>query len=348
MIYGANGYTGRLIAAEAASRGLKPVLAGRSPEITAMAKRLGGLESRLFSLDQPVSERVRNLEGVSAVLHCAGPFSSTSRAMLDTCVASRSNASGPTHYLDITGEIDVFESVHARTVELRQAGVVALPGAGFDVVPTDSVAALLKRDLPDATRLALAFRSEGKPSPGTAKSMVEGIAQGGRVRRDGKIVKVPVAWKQREIPFSRGTSNAILSPWGDVSTAYYSTGIPDIEFYIASHGRSALAMKFAGLLMRQSRLRDWAERRIARTVSGPSEQELEKGRCWIWGEAVNPAGRKASIRMETPEPYRLTVVTALESVRRILAGEVAPGAWTPSTAFGAEFALGFDGVRLVP
>ena len=197
MIYGANGYTGELIAREAQARGLRPVLAGRSPrKIEALARELG-LESRVFDLAN-VDASANQLAGISVVLHCAGPFSATSAPMLEACLMSK------THYLDISGEIAVFEHAQALNSRAQQQGIVICPGVGFDVIPTDCVAAALKAALPDATQLALGFDSRSGFSPGTAKTSVEGLAQGGRVRRNGKIVQVPLAFKTRKIDFGDG------------------------------------------------------------------------------------------------------------------------------------------------
>ena len=139
-----------------------------------------------------------------------------------------------THYLDITGEIAVFEDIHSRHQELSDAGIVAIPGVGFDVVPTDCLAAMLKRELPSATHLKLAFKSRyGKLSPGTPKTMVEGAPEGGRIRQNGRIVKVPPVHKVETIAFTESISTtAVTIPWGDVATAYYSTGIPNIEVFV--------------------------------------------------------------------------------------------------------------------
>lgn len=132
MIYGANGYTGRLIAQEAKRRGLTPILAGRNgPEIRQMGVQLG-LETRIFTLVDAALV-ARHLSGVAAVLHRAGPFSATSAPMLASCLHARS------HYLDITGEIAVFEAIFARAAEFKQAGIVVMPGVGFDIVPSDGL-----------------------------------------------------------------------------------------------------------------------------------------------------------------------------------------------------------------
>lgn len=340
MIYGANGYTGNLIAREAARRGLKPVLAGRGEAVAGLARELG-LESRIFSLNGDSSQVARHLQGIGAVLHCAGPFSATSRPMLDACIVAHA------HYLDITGEIQVFEDIFARAEEIKRAGIAALPGAGFDVVPTDCLAAMLKRRLPDATRLTLGFRSEGKFSPGTAKTAVEGLALGGRVRKGGRIVSVSVAHRSREIDFKgRGRlTHTFLAPWGDVSTAFHSTGIGDIEFYIATPRRARVPMKIAAALMKSARLRSLTQRLIASAIAGPDEAVRTSARCWVWGEAGNAAGKTEVLRMELPEGYHFTVFSALECVLRVSRGALSPGAWTPSGAFGPDFALSIEGLK---
>lgn len=341
MIYGANGYTGRLIAQEAKRRGLRPILAGRNPSVKLLADELG-FESRLFSLDESIGEIARDLAGVSAVLHCAGPFSATSRPMLEGCMAARA------HYLDITGEIDVFESIFARDAQLKTAGIAALPGAGFDVVPTDCLAAMLKRLLPDATHLAMAAQMNGRPSRGTTLSMIEGAAQGGRLRKDGKITSVPFAAQTREIVFDTKPVHAILTPWGDVSTAYHSTGIPNIEFYFTNRRGAEHTLRLAARLMRLRPVRSVARRLVSRFVSGPGEQELATGVCLLWGEVTNAAGARKRLRIDVPHGYQFTVDSALVCVEKIAAGVVAPGAWTPSNAFGADFVLGLRGVVRQP
>ena len=213
MIYGANGYTGELIARAAVSRGLKPVLAGRSRDkVQALARELG-LEARVFSLEDEV-RLLAQIKGHDLVLHCAGPFSATAAPMMEACL--RANA----HYLDITGEIAVFEHAQSLNDRARAAGVVICPGVGFDVVPTDCVAAALKNAMPDATHLALGFDSRSSISPGTAKTSIEGMTQGGKVRRDGKIISVPLAYRVRRIDFGAGEKLAMTIPWGDVSTAW--------------------------------------------------------------------------------------------------------------------------------
>lgn len=342
MIYGANGYTGRLTAIEAKKRGLKPVLAGRSRDTIEPLARELGFEFLVFGLnDRDVI--ARNLAGVDAVLNCAGPFSATAHRMLAGCAASN------THYLDITGEIGVFEYVHNRNDEWVAAGIVAMPGVGFDVVPSDCLAAMLKRDLPDATHLKLAFRSNrGKLSPGTTRTMVEGLAEAGKIRRDGRIVAVPSDYKIEEIPFTEGeTGTAVTIPWGDVSTAYHSTGIPNIEVFMGASPDRIRKMNLkpwmravAGLGPVQALAKWW----IGKKIKGPTDEERASDNMYLYGEVTNAAGQRAARRMVTPEGYTLTADASLESVRRLLASEPKPGARTPSAEFGPDFITELNGV----
>lgn len=335
MIYGANGYTGRLIAEEAVRRGQRPVLAGRRREaIESLAARLD-CTSRCFDLTD-VDQVAQQLDGMTAVLHCAGPFSATARPMMDACIGSG------THYLDITGEIEVIEAAAQRNDRARSAGVTLMPAVGFDVVPTDCLAATLAAELPEATHLQLAFTASGALSPGTAKTAVEGLPRGGLVRADGRLTEVPAAWKMKEIPFREGRRWATTIPWGDVASAYYTTGIPNIEVYLAN-SRSAInwmrrlrfLMPLAGLPFVQRFLKN----RIEHRVTGPSAEQLPRTRASLWGCVSDAAGNRVEATLETPGGYPLTVQTALAALQRVVAGDAPTGFVTPAGAFGKDFIL---------
>lgn len=336
MIYGANGYTGELIAREAARRGMRPVLAGRSAKrIAPLAEELR-LEHRAFPLGAV------DLRGVGLVLHCAGPFVHTSAPMVEACLAER------VHYLDITGEIAVFESIYARNLEARGAGVALIPGVGFDVVPTDCLAARLARELPGATELWLAFSTSrgSSASRGTMRTMIEGAGSGGAIRRDGRIERVPLAFDVQEIPFPTGARHAMTIPWGDVASAYRTTGIPNIRVYSAA---SKKAVARARRLSRVAPLLglpavQWLAQRLVPRDAGPSAEQRERGRVEVWGRARR-GGEERTATLSTPDGYAFTVASALAAVERVLGGEVAAGALTPSQAFGADFVDTLPGVR---
>ncbi|MBI2920124.1 MAG: saccharopine dehydrogenase NADP-binding domain-containing protein [Planctomycetes bacterium] len=328
LLYGATGFTGRLIAARAVELGLRPVLGGRSAwPLSGLARSLG-LAHRVFGLEDPAAVDA-GIGDAPLVLNCAGPFSKTARPVMEGCLR------GKRHYVDITGEVDVLEGMFARDGEVKAAGVMVLPGAGFDVVPTDCLALHLKQKLPEATKLVLAVRAPTRMSPGTAATLLERMGAPGMVRRSGVLEKVEIGALRRDKPFP-----AMAIPWGDLATAWRSTGIPDIEVYFAAGAgeRFGLAVSRIGVLAPLVRAF------VRATSTGPDEGLRRRGRALVWGEVSAPDGRRCEARLETPEPYAFTVESTLAVVRRALGGEAPPGVQTPATAYGSEFVMGIEGV----
>jgi short subunit dehydrogenase-like uncharacterized protein len=339
LIYGANGYTGELIAREAAKRGLKPILSGRSQsKIEPLAKELG-LTFRTFSLEDKKSLEY-TLKEVNFVLHCAGPFSLTSQRMVEACLRMKK------HYLDITGEISVFEAMARRDEQAKESGIMIMPGVGFDVVPSDCLARHLKNRLPSATNLTLAFYGLGKISHGTQATMTMNVGQGGAIRRDGEIVRVPAAWKTRTIDFGEVKKKGVTIPWGDVATAYYSTGIPNIEVYTVVPDSALKLMKlsrYLGWLLATKPVQKFLQKQIP--AGGPDAEERARGKTFLWGEASDEKGNKVESRLFGPEGYTFTVLTALEICEKILAGDFKTGFQTPAGAYGADLVLEIENVR---
>ncbi|MDH1262166.1 saccharopine dehydrogenase NADP-binding domain-containing protein [Pseudomonas sp. GD03944] len=332
LIYGANGYTGHLLAEQARREGLTPILAGRSPDAVHAVGSALGLECRVFDVQHP-ERTLEALADVAVVAHCAGPFSATSAPMIDACLASAS------HYVDITGEIGVFEAAHARDAQARELGVVVCPGVGFDVIPTDCLAACLHQAMPDARELALGFDTASGLSPGTAKTTVEGLSLGGKVRRGGVITDVPLGYKRRTIDFGRGQKSAVTIPWGDVATAYYSTAIDNIEVYLPTPPALAMGMRLIDPLrplFGLPRVQDWLKQQVQARIQGPDQNARERLRTWVWGEVRNAVGQVKSARVETANGYEVTVHGALLAVRHLLAYHGAGGYFTPSRLLGAR------------
>jgi short subunit dehydrogenase-like uncharacterized protein len=332
LIYGAYGYTGRLVVAEAKRKGLEPILAGRDRERVEEAASRAGLEGRVFSLDDDFRHA---LSDVAAVLHCAGPFLRTSEAMVEACLRTG------THYLDVTGEIGVFEAIMRRAAEAREARVSLIPGVGFDVVPTDCLGATLSEAVPGATHLDLAFSSRrGGISRGTLKTMIEGLGRGGAIREEGRITRVPVAWDVREIPYESGPRLSVTIPWGDVSTAYHTTGIPNIRVYTGTSKRMIRRLKRMRPLLPLAQLPPvrWLLLRLADRQKGPDAEQRARSYIELWGEAWNDdTGVRRSMTMRVPEGYTFTAASAVLAVERVVSGEVPPGSWTPVQAFGSGF-----------
>lgn len=333
LLYGATGYTGELIAREAVRRGMAPIIAGRSHEKVAKLANELGCESAVFDVDDH-TRLISAVQRGHAVLNCAGPFSATARSMMQACLATRA------HYLDITGEIDVFELAHSIDDRAQRAGIVVCPGVGFDVLPTDSVAAHLKAALPDATELALGFDSRSGLSQGTAKTALEAAPHGLKVRRDGVIVTLPLGSRTRRIDFGNGEKLAVAIPWGDVSTAFYTTGVGNIEVYTAT-SQAALNRARRSNWLRPLLRRQWVQgllkRRIERTVRPPDPAQRDRYPTFVWGEARNAAGRICTARLRTSSGYTLTVDAAIGILEHVLNAAPTPGFKTPTMLVGADF-----------
>lgn len=340
LIYGANGYTGRLIVPVSLARGLRPILSGRdAAAVTALAAE-HGLESRPVSLDDGAALD-RALAGITVVLHCAGPFSRTSKPMVGACL--RAGA----HYLDITGEVEVFEACAARDAEAKARGIMILPGTGFDVVPSDSLAAHLKQRMPDAISLALGFRALGGLSRGTALTMAEGMGKPGFIRQGGRVTPVPPGYDVRTIDFGDGPHLAVTIPWGDVSTAYHSTGVPNVRVYMSVHPKQLKSLRLAkwfGWFLQTEFMQSKLRARIKAGKAGPSDNARARGVSLLWGEATNAAGKTVVSRLRGPEGYTLTAETAVRCAIRALAGNAPVGFQTPSRAYGVELVREVEGV----
>lgn len=341
LLYGSNGFVGREIARQAVKRGLRPLIAGRNPgAVQAQAAELG-VDYRVFSLEDPAALD-RALAEVAVVLHCAGPYIHTYKPMMEGCLRTG------THYLDITGELPVFEGLLARDAEAKAREVMLLPAVGFDVVPTDCLALHLKQRLPSANRLALAFHTRGKAGfpPGSINTMFEtAIPYGFKLRRNGQLVPFPRKLPTRLIDFGSGPVEATLLFWGDVFTAFYSTGIPNIEEYSvvspAVRRQLTLIPRITPLL-KLAPVRNFFKS-LAPANSTPETRAVS--RVSVWGEVEDSQGRKAAARMHGPEAGVIwTTLTALAAVEKVLAGIFLPGFQTPALVFGADFPLESEGV----
>jgi short subunit dehydrogenase-like uncharacterized protein len=341
LLYGSYGYTGQLIVDLATQQGLRPILAGRNEKQLSAQARQYNLDYRAFALEE--TEKLDSaLREVDAVLHCAGPFVHTFRQMAEACLRTKR------HYVDISGEIVGFEALAAMDRQAKDAGIMLLPGAGFDVVPTDCLAAHLKTRLPDATHLRLFLRGVGAGvSRGTAKSAIENMHRQGMIRKDGQLVQVPPVWKALMQDFGRGPVRVISVGWGDVSTAYYSTSIPNVETYMS------LPQQIVNLMYDMRTIGPLFYNRVAKTIlkavmhlypPGPSEGRRMKAFATMIGEVTNDRGTTAVSKLRTREGYTFTAQVTVEIMKRILNGDCKSGFQTPSLAYGKDFVLQFDGV----
>jgi len=348
LLYGANGYTGELLARHAAQYNLHPILAGRREEVLKPLATKLNYPYKVFDVADS-NTLIAALREVRLVVNAAGPFQFTAEPIIDACLQTG------THYLDVNGDIAVFEMIRQMDGAAKRAGIMLLPGSGFDVVPTDCTALLLKKILPDAITLKLAFATIGGGlSHGTATTMVNKLGQGGAVRRDGKIVSVPLGQKGMWVDFSNVSNNnierkfAMTIPWGDIATAYFTTGIPDIESYTAISPKVYRLLKIQILfnwLLRTKFIRSIMRKKIDKRPAGPSDQQRSKAMSLVWGQATNGEGETKTVRMSCPDGYTLTMYSTLLLAQKVLQGNLKPGYQTPASAYGEDVVLELPDVK---
>jgi short subunit dehydrogenase-like uncharacterized protein len=338
LLYGANGYTGRLAAELAASKKLDVILAGRNKDaLTGLGNRLS-LPTRVVALDdaEKLSEALKD---IACVVHMAGPFAATFAPMLSACVATQTN------YVDITGEIEVFEAMWSREEEIKRAGITAVPGAGFDVVPTDCLAAYVAGKLDQPASLVIALGGLNGASQGTLRTAIRQISKPVLCRRAGAIVALDDR-SPRWIDFGTGKEPCVPVSWGDVATAFHSTGIGNITVYFR-HTKRLRAADVLGKLFGPLLRSGIGQRGLAAIVrnlpEGPSQAERTSHRGTIWAEATDRSGRSSRAILTTPDAYDFAANSALEIASRISSLPVALGLVTPFQAFGADFVLGLPG-----
>ena len=342
FIYGAYGYTGKIIVDVAVKQGLKPILGGRNAKKLALLAKEHSLEHIAFDVTN-IDEWDKLLPDIDLVLNCAGPFELTVEYVVPACLRHKS------HYLDITGEIAVFSYIASLSKEAVSAGIVLMPGVGFDIVPTDCLSAKLKEKLPNGTHLELAFQGNSGISRGTALSMARRYHEGGMIRENGKLLNVPIAYEVRDIDFGGKKRLCITIPWGDVYTAYFTTGIGNIKVF------TGVSRKTLNSLLSFKKLK-WAARTaivqwmmksiIKKRVTGPSLEKRSTYTTYLWGKISNDNGESVTMEMQTMESYQLTAHTAIEASKLVLEGTVESGYKTPAGAFGSSFIDQFDKYNL--
>lgn len=341
LLYGANGYTGDLIARFAVQYNLTPILAGRREDvIKPLAEKLK-LDYRVIDLNDNIPLE-NALKQVKLVVHAAGPFQFTAKQMIEACLKTG------THYADINGDIAVFEMIKRYDKAAREKGIMLMPGVGFDVVPTDCLALFLKNKVPDANWLKIAFASVGGAiSHGTALTMAGKAGEGSALRKDGKIVKTVMGKHKMKIEVSGKKLFVMSIPWGDISTAYFTTGIPNIETFTGISPKIYRILKFQFLfnwMLRTGFIRNIIRKKINSKPAGPSDEKRNSAIGYVWAQVANDAGTTATATLTGPEGYTLTTHAALIIAKRILKGDFKTGYQTPAAVYGPDLILEVPGI----
>lgn len=315
LIYGATGYTGRMAAERAKELGLPFEIAGRNRQRLADLAGQLGVPYRVFDAGP---DAARSLSGISVLLNFAGPFAHTAPALMSACIAANVD------YLDITAEINVYRLAERLGVEAAASNVMLLPGVGWDVVPTDSLAAHVARCVVSPVALSIALQVPGSMSRGSAMSVSEIIGAGLLARIDGQLTSTPDA-QPRHFDFGDGPVLCAPLSFGDLVTGWHSTGIPNIAMFVHISGEA------------------FPQGDLSALPDGPSAQEREAHRARAVVEVTAENGSVARAVIETVNGYSYTPLAAIEAARRVLAGDRRPGFETPARVFGGGFAESIPG-----
>ncbi len=341
MIYGATGYTGKLLARAAAAHDLEPILAGRDAgKLQAVAAPLG-LRHRVVPADD-VRRQAEALRDVHVLLNAAGPFASAAWSWVEACLQTG------THYLDVAGELALFIELEGLHEQARSRDVMLMPGVGFLVVASDCLAAHVAARLPDAQRLRIGTSRSLFLSRGSIKTMLELVAGAVRIRRAGVLTRVEVGACEHHFDYGHGPRRSTAMSMPELVTAYRTTGIANIEAYVEANAVERAGLRLAARmarLMRNPLVQTVLQTQAELLPDGPSPQERAHGTRAVVVEAEDPTGRTLCARLRTPEAYRFTAAAALAIATRVARNELEPGFQTPANVYGADFVLGLEGVR---
>ena len=344
LLYGATGYTGRLVARRLADARVDVVLAGRDPERVRDVAEPLGLAWTAFGLSD-AEAAARALAGVDVVLHAAGPFEKTAAPMVAACLKAH------THYLDLGGEWPVFVDLIACDQAAREAQVMIMPGVGLTIVATDCLMALAKAAQPDAVKLRLGVSRPQVVTRGTVASAANLLSPDVVIRRGGRLVSVPAGSLAHAFDFGDGLREATAFSWADVATGQITTGVGDIEVYSELNWPQRLSYRASGMAMALTGARPWravSGALAAAWPEGPAEDSRRQAEFVMVCEAVDPWRRVSRVRMRTKDGYTVSELTAAAAVERVLAGDASPGFQTPARVFGADFILGLGCASLDP
>ena len=139
-------------------------------------------------------------------------------------------------------------------------------------------------------------------------------------------------------------------PWGDISTAYTTTGIPDIETYTGIPPKVYRILKFQwafNWLLRTSFVRNIIRKKIKAKPAGPSDEQRQKSSSLVWGEAGNAAGEKITACIRCLDGYTLTAHSSLLISKKILEGNFKTGYQTPAGCYGENLIMEVPGTKII-
>jgi short subunit dehydrogenase-like uncharacterized protein len=290
-VYGATGYTGRLVAAELAAAGVDFVVSGRSrAKLDAMRAELSlDAPTRAATIDDPASLR-ELLADCPVLINCAGPFVHFGEPVLAAAVETG------THYLDTTGEQPFIKMAYERYgPDAARAGVAVIPAMGFDYVPGDMIAALTAEGMDELDELSVNYAWLNlTPSRGTARTTLEMISGKDLEWRNMEWVDASGGASRGtyDFPDPVGRHHMIRYPSGEQITVPRHVPTRNVRASMNASAFSserlapvlAAAVRPAGLAMRTP-LKQLANAVISRLPEGATPEQREKMSWMIVCEA---------------------------------------------------------------
>jgi short subunit dehydrogenase-like uncharacterized protein len=340
VLFGATGYTGRLVADAMAERGMTPVLAARSRDkLEAMAGELGGgLETAVADVSDPQSVSALVEQG-DVLVTTVGPFTRWGGA------AAAAATTAGAHYLDSTGEPGFIREVFERYGPAADGkGAAMLTAFGYDWVPGNLAGALALRNAgDDAVRVDIGYfiRGRGTPSGGTQASMVASMAEPGFAFRDGRVRTERAAKRVRSFQVgSKKREGVSVGSSEHFTLPRVAPGLREVNVYLGWFGPMSRPMQVFSLgtsVPGASRLLKMAgERFVKGSTGGPGVDARAKIGSHIVAVAYDEAGRElAEVNVKGVDGYTFTGrVLAWGAQLAADGGLQGTGALGPVDAFG--------------
>jgi short subunit dehydrogenase-like uncharacterized protein len=341
MLYGAYGFTGRLIVAEALRRGHRPVLAGRDSRRLETLAAFHGLPFRPLTLEDPAALRSA-LREAGRVVNAAGPFSETGPKLAEACLDTA------TSYIDVSGEFHHLRSMAALDAAAKTAGVAILTGAGFGVTYGDCLARYAVDRLPDATCLRLSVAAAtAQTTPAVRRTIAGVLSKGGYAVEGGRFRRRALAhqtWKVGTLKSGRRTIGGppsqlrfAAAPLGELAALQRSTGVADIVVGRAMPAGAARALRLLSPVLRSALSIPAVRQAAGRDRGKPLATAPEPAGGWrsrLWAEVGNDRGDVLIFELTTGEGYAATADAVLANLEALLIRDLR-GSFTPGLAFGS-------------
>ena len=322
LIYGAAGYTGKIIAARAKELGLDFEIAGREQDkIQDLSSELE-VAYHVFTVEDENGWKTA-LADKKVLINAAGPFKFTAVQAMTACLRSG------VHYLDISAELDTYQLAESMDMKAKEANIQLIAGAGL-FVSYDALAVYVAGKVTNPQKLSVGFRHFGGFSRGSVISSKNIADLGILIRKDNEIIVNPHAGP-KVFRFVDRKEECLPTPLGGIVLSYRSTKIPNIEEFFS------LKLPAAGL----------PDLNPETLPDGPTAEERGAGRNGLAAEVVGENGELFRAAVDAPSGYTLTPLSVVAVANRILNNDFKIGYQSPGSAYGISILSDIPDTRLI-